>query len=252
MPAGQSGFPEVGWIQGLPSPPSSPPLAALTSANELALISKSSNSGIKKRESDGRKRSSRGGAAYHIREECERLFCETMKAVFFGEEGNAAHNGSIAMGTDAHSPPDENVGAFNKYYANGKAGQAMDAWLEVWDYSSGCSFRVFVGGNGETKSLFAFFDSAVIGSDLKQGYVLTHPSSSISNKRRLMALIELAETVFAVSQVVICLDRSVQETERKAFMKSLRWVGFELITLDLWANDIDVTSDKWLFLGMEI
>ncbi|KAE9378182.1 hypothetical protein N431DRAFT_541720 [Stipitochalara longipes BDJ] len=214
-----------------------PPLAALTSANELALLSKSSNSGIKKRESDGRKKGSRGGAAYHIREECERLFCETMKAVFFGEEGKAAHNGSIVMGTDAHSPPDEIVGAYNNYFANGKVGQAMDAWLEVWDYSSGCSFRVFVGGNGENKSLFAFFGSAVVGSDLKQG---------------LMALIELAETVFAVSQVVICLDRSVQETERKVFMKSLRWVGFELITLDLWANDIDVTSDKWLFLGMEI
>jgi len=67
-----------------------------------------------------------------------------------------------------------------------------------------------------------------------------------------MALIELAEEVFAVSQVVICLDRSVQESERKTFLKSLRWVGFEMISLDLWANDIDVTSDKWLFLGMEI
>lgn len=69
-----------------------------------------------------------------------------------------------------------------------------------------------------------------------------------------MALIELAETVFAVSQVVICLDRSVPETDRKSFMKSLRWVGFEMITLDMWVNDndFDVTSDKWLFLGMEI
>jgi len=221
----------------MPSPPSSPPLAALTSANELALISKSSTN--KTRETDGSKRKSRReGAAYHIREECERLFCETMKAVFLGEEGKAAYNGSIGMVTNAHSPADDSVTAYNNYYfAYGKAGQAMDAWIEVWDYSSGCSFRVFVGGNGENKSLFAFFDSAVVGSDLKQG---------------LMALIELAETVFAVSQVVICLDRSVQESERKAFMKSLRWVGFELITLDLWANDIDVTSDKWLFLGMEI
>jgi Ornithine decarboxylase antizyme len=96
-----------------------------------------------------------------------------MKAVFLGEEGKAAHNGSIVMGTDAHSPPDESVGAYNNNYsANGKAGQAMDAWIEVWDYSSGCSFRVFVGGNGENKSLFAFFDSAVVGSDLKQGLVL--------------------------------------------------------------------------------
>jgi hypothetical protein len=67
-----------------------------------------------------------------------------------------------------------------------------------------------------------------------------------------MALIELADTVFALSQVVICLDRSIPEVDRKAFMKSLRWVGFELITLDMWANSLDVTSNKWLFLGMEV
>jgi hypothetical protein len=67
-----------------------------------------------------------------------------------------------------------------------------------------------------------------------------------------MALIELAETVFAVSQVVICVDRTVQEADRKAFLKSLRWVGFELVSLDLWAGDLDVSSDKWLFLGMEV
>lgn len=115
--------------------------------------------------------------------------------------------------------------------------QGVSAWLEIWDYRGGCSFRGFVGGKGEGKSLFAFFDSSIIGRDLKQGF---------------MALIELAESVFAVSQVVICLDRSVGDEDRKAFMKSLRWVGFELITLDLWANDLDVTSDRWIFLGMEI
>ena len=70
--------------------------------------------------------------------------------------------------------------------------------------------------------------------------------------RRLMALIELAETVFAVGQVIICVDRAVPEDERNTFMKSLRWVGFEMTTLDVWANALDVTSDKWLFLGMEI
>lgn len=69
---------------------------------------------------------------------------------------------------------------------------------------------------------------------------------------RLMALIELAESVFALQQVVICLDRSVPEAVAKAFIKSLRWVGFELATLDMWANERDVTSDKWLFLGMEV
>jgi len=69
---------------------------------------------------------------------------------------------------------------------------------------------------------------------------------------RLMALIELAETVFALSQVVICVDRSVPEVDSKVFMKSLRWVGFELVTLDMWAKDLDITSNKWLLLGMEI
>ena len=67
-----------------------------------------------------------------------------------------------------------------------------------------------------------------------------------------MALIELAESVFAVQQVVICLDRSVPETDAKALMKSLRWVGFEMITLEMWTGDMDITSDKWMLLGMEV
>jgi hypothetical protein len=73
-----------------------------------------------------------------------------------------------------------------------------------------------------------------------------------NQKNRLMALIELAETVFAVEQVVVCVDRSVAEADCKPFLKSLRWVGFEAVTLDLWASRVDITSDKWLFLGMEI
>jgi len=214
----------------LPSPPSSPPLAALTSANELALQHKPSRS--------GRKSSSRQdgpGASYTIREECERLFCGTLKAAFFGEEGRAASRVSIAMGTNRTLSPPEEID-YSPYIGNRRT-QPIDAWIEVWDYAGGCSFRGFVGGEGDKKSLFAFFDSSVIDRDLKQG---------------LMALIELAETVFAVSQVVICLDRSVPESERKAFMKSLRWVGFELITFDLWTGKLDSTSNDWLFMGMEI
>ena len=154
--------PSLQVSSGLPSPPSSPPLAALTSANELALISKNP-----KKRDDG-KRSRKEGAAYTIREECERLFCETLTTVFGDEK--RSFKGSYVMGANAHSPPDESVGAYNNsYFANGKGGQAIDAWIEVWDYSSGCSFRAFVGGDGENKSLFAFFDSAVVGSDLKQG-----------------------------------------------------------------------------------
>ncbi|RDL37611.1 Uncharacterized protein BP5553_05044 [Venustampulla echinocandica] len=239
-PAGPSGIPEVLGIQGIPAPPSSPPLAALTSANELALMSKSRGNDhtTGARRNGGRKE----GAAYYIRGECERLFCETMKDVFLGEEGTSSSNGSFVMGADLHnaypSPPNERRGAYDQSDYYGKTDvQDVDAWIEVWDYVGGASFRGFVGGNGENKSLFAFFDSAVIGRDLKQG---------------LMALIELAETVFDVSQVVVCVDRSVPDVDRKAFLKSLRWVGFELVSLDLWGGGLDMTSDKWLFLGMEI
>lgn len=224
-------MPEVG--SGIPSPPSSPPLAALTSANELALISKNPT---RKRDNDGRKKSRKEGAAYLIREECERLFCETMKDVFLGDEGRTSSNGSIGMGANAHSPPDDRLDVYNNYFPRWQ-GQPIDAWIEVWDYAGGCSFRGFVGGNGDAKSLFVFFDSSVVEREQKQG---------------LMALIELAEEVFAVTQVVICLDRSISELDQKSFMKNLRWVGFEPTTFDIWANAVDVTSDNWLFLGMEI
>jgi len=147
-----------------------------------------------------------------------------------------ANNGSIVMGANAHPPSDESVGAYG-YFSDMKNSLAVNAWLEIWDYVGGCSFRGFVAGEGDQKCLFAFFDTAAIGRDLKQG---------------LMALIELAEAPFGCSQAVICLDRSVPEADSKALMKSLRWVGFELVTLDMWARDMDVTSKKWLFLGIEI
>lgn len=69
---------------------------------------------------------------------------------------------------------------------------------------------------------------------------------------RLMALIELADEVFAVSQVVICVDRLIPEGDRSTFLKSLRWVGFELTTLDMWSHQLDTTSDNWLLMGLEV
>jgi len=174
------------------------------------------------------------GAAQTIREECERLFCETMKTVFLGERDPICI-GSSALGANAYSPPDESVDMYN--YLDKHETSRVNSWLEVWDYASGYSFRGFVAGVGEKICLFIFFSSPVLGRDLKQG---------------LMALIELAGSPFRTSQVVICIDRSVEPEESNALLKSLRWVGFELITLDLWAKKARVTSDKWLFLGMEI
>lgn len=104
------------------------------------------------------------------RGECERLFCKTMKTVFLGEEGHAGNNGFIVMGANTHSPPDERLGAYTNYFDDVNPGQGVDAWLEIWDYRGGCSFRGFVGGRGDQKSLFAFFDPSIIGRDLKQGY----------------------------------------------------------------------------------
>ncbi|KAG9240421.1 ornithine decarboxylase antizyme [Calycina marina] len=232
--AGGIGIPEACQAGPWESPPSSPPLAALTSANEIALVSRSNTR--KRVDVDGKRNNSRKeGAAYTIREECERLFCETIKTVFFGEEGNMGSIGSIGM--DANT---QQVSSQNNYFSNGNrdvGGQGIDASLEIWDYAGGCSFRGFVGGLDEKKSVFAFFGSSIIGQDLKQG---------------LMALLELADQVFDVQQVVICLDREIPEADAKAFMKSLAWVGFELITLDMWTGNMDLTSDKWVFLGMEV
>ena len=66
------------------------------------------------------------------------------------------------------------------------------------------------------------------------------------------ALIELAEGPLSCSNIVICVDRSTLDEEVKPLMRSLQWVGFELTTLDYWAKDLDVTSNKWLFMGMEV
>ncbi|KAK2021100.1 hypothetical protein LX32DRAFT_699635, partial [Colletotrichum zoysiae] len=68
----------------------------------------------------------------------------------------------------------------------------------------------------------------------------------------LMALMELVDGPLDCQHLVICIDRGIEEEDAKSLMKSLQWVGFELTTLDHWAHDVDVTSDKWLFMSMEI
>lgn len=143
-----------------------------------------------------------------------------MKTVFLGER-DADDSGSIEIET-LHYPSDHTA-------------NRVSSWLEVWDYAGGCSFRGFVANSASEKCLFAFFNTDVIGRDLKSG---------------LMALIELAAAPFECTQVVICLDRATKAEESRALMKSLRWVGFELVTLETWANQRNVTSSTWLFLGM--
>ena len=142
------------YSQGIPSPPSSPPLAA---SNTL------------------QSKVRRGGAAYTITVECERLFCETLRSVFLGE-GNQRHQDSLVVGvlnntytiTDYGMPGSVQEVAT----ASGSRNQVTDC-IEMWDYVGGIRFRGFVAENQDEKAMFVFFDQAVMQSsgDLKAGYI---------------------------------------------------------------------------------
>lgn len=47
----------------------------------------------------------------------------------------------------------------------------LKEWIEVWDHVGDIGFRGFIGENDLMRSLFVFFDSSVIGKNLKPGYV---------------------------------------------------------------------------------
>lgn len=166
-----------------------------------------------------------------------------MKAVF-QVEWNPAGNGSCLTGVysrltppDDYPTPQSSFSDIDTTTSTDKLGVHVNGWMEFWDYAGGASFRAFVTEDDDEKSLFAFFDSGLVGRDLKQA---------------LIALIELADGPLKCSNVVICVDRLMPSDYAKSLMRSLQWVGFELTTLDHWAKDIDVTSDKWLFMGMEV
>ncbi|KAK8116228.1 hypothetical protein PG984_012730 [Apiospora sp. TS-2023a] len=182
------------------------------------------------------------GATLQIKEECERFFCETMKTVF-QVEGNMVGNGSVLTGVQTPpTPPDDYFTPPSSYSSSvgshmmKQGAVGLCGWMEFWDYVGGASFRAFAADDGEEKSLFAFFDSGLIGRDLKQA---------------LIGLIELADPM-ECSRIVICMERSIPEDDAKALMRSLQWVGFELTTLDHWSKELDTTSNKWLFMGMEV
>ena len=102
----------------------------------------------------------RGGAADIITEECERLFCETLKAVFLGERRSAIGR-SVVMGPHKEMQSHDFIENSN----------LVTHWLEIWDYSSDVRLRGFVGSAGMERSLFVFFETNVLGKDLKSAYV---------------------------------------------------------------------------------
>jgi hypothetical protein len=46
---------------------------------------------------------------------------------------------------------------------------AITDYIEMWDYVGGVRFRGFVVGKEDERTMFVFFDEAVIGADLKAG-----------------------------------------------------------------------------------
>jgi len=162
-----------------------------------------------------------------------------MKTVFRGER-NLSMNGSGLSGAYLQTPPPEDrfSEAFQQSMDTKTNGFEVDAWMEVWDYAGGASFRAFVASNGQEKSLFVFFDiEGAMGRDLKKA---------------LMALIELADGPLDCTNIVTCIDRRLPVDEALELTKSLQWVGFEMTTLDHWAQELDVTSHRWVFMGMEL
>lgn len=113
------------------------------------------------------------------------------------------------------------------------------AWMEIWDYQGGASFLAFMAEDMTSgdKSLFTFFDAGVVGHDLKKA---------------LVAMIELAETPLGCSRLVVCIDRSIEADDLQPLTKGLQWAGFELETLEHWTGLRDLTSEKWLFMGVEV
>ena len=67
---------------------------------------------------------------------------------------------------------------------------------------------------------------------------------------RLMALLELCEVdQFSCNRLVICIDRHADQKD--TLIKDLGWIGFSLTTLDDFAHEDELISDKWLFMDME-
>ncbi|KAF8254014.1 hypothetical protein K440DRAFT_152143 [Wilcoxina mikolae CBS 423.85] len=188
-----------------------------------------------------------------------------MGSIYNKRGNNKRENNSTFYESD-DSEDDEYDNSNNSNSNNRSFDEDEMMFIEVWDYVGGTSFRGFIAdkeaprGRVE-KTLFLFFEH-VADTQLKHG---------------LMALIELATECFACDRLVICLERNAEGLH--GLVRDLGWVGFELVTLAHWVytdipksagpsarcgsfssvstsssvfSDDDITSEKWLFMGMEL
>ena len=67
-----------------------------------------------------------------------------------------------------------------------------------------------------------------------------------------MALLELCDLPdFQCSQLVVCLERDLDNDLLKSVKRDLGWVGFEPLTLADWTAGDEILSDRWVFLSMD-
>jgi hypothetical protein len=57
--------------------------------------------------------------------------------------------------------------------------------------------------------------------------------------------------------MVACIERTISTDDADALVKGLQWAGFSITTLEHWASGgpaeaVDLTSPRWLFMGMEV
>lgn len=158
-----------GWFEvpsGVPSPPPSP----LIDGQRPVM----------------RARSRSGDAAHNITEECERLLCEMLKAVFLVEKDTAIENslvmdvpkmrnrmgehtystGYAAVGQTGLPTPSASPGTLESYISSTSV---VKTYLEMYDYTGGVTLRGLVAEKNGGRALFAFFNKTVIGQDLKPG-----------------------------------------------------------------------------------
>lgn len=142
-----------------------------------------------------------------IREECERFFCEPMKTMFHGERNLSMHGSGLSGAYLQTLPPEDRISrALCDGVDPAARGFEVDAWVEVWDYAGGASFRAFVAEDGQDKSLFVFDIQGIMGRGLEKA---------------LMALIELADGPLDCRNIVTCIDRHIPAQEALELTKSL-------------------------------
>ncbi|KMK57975.1 hypothetical protein Y699_03395 [Aspergillus fumigatus Z5] len=152
----------------------------------------------------------KGEATYTIPEECERLFCDKLRAIFIGEMKFAQQE---SPGMDAYQSRPNWTGSERMPIRN---------WVEVWDYVGDAIYRGFLTDVNDERTLFLFFKDSVLGHNLKAG---------------LIALFELAGMpMFDCTQIVACIPRS-QEVTDSEIVRNLGWCGFNLTTLKPWVSE---------------